>query len=172
MPCELFPILWLYSTLCDCEHINDSFVRGFRIPDEWSRSDWTILGKQLMKSLRENATRKVISTKQGHTIEYDEIKALHSKPIIDKVDRMLADHYGLTDEELDFIVNYDIKYRMGPCGRGGRLMDEQCSGRPWGKGVFTGRITRDERRVGIEVPSWHDKGTKWWMYPERSLKPT
>ena len=104
---------WLYSTLCDCEHINDSFVRGFRIPDEWSRSDWTILGQQLMKSLRENATRKVISTKQGHTIEYDEIKALHSKPIIDKVDRMLANHYGLTDEELDFIVNYDIKYRMG-----------------------------------------------------------
>ena len=26
---------------------------------------------------------------------------------------MLAKHYGLTDEELDFIINYDIKYRMG-----------------------------------------------------------
>ena len=25
----------------------------------------------------------------------------------------LAKHYGLTDEELDFIINYDIKYRMG-----------------------------------------------------------
>jgi hypothetical protein len=24
-------------------------------------------------------------------------------------------HYGFTDEELDFIINYDIKYRMG-CG--------------------------------------------------------
>jgi hypothetical protein len=22
-------------------------------------------------------------------------------------------HYGLDDEELDFVVNYDIKYRMG-----------------------------------------------------------
>jgi len=22
-------------------------------------------------------------------------------------------HYGFTDEELDFVVNYDIKYRMG-----------------------------------------------------------
>ena len=31
-------------------------------------------------------------------------------------DRVLAQHYGLTDEELDFIINYDIKYRMG---RGG-----------------------------------------------------
>jgi hypothetical protein len=26
---------------------------------------------------------------------------------------VLAAHYGFTDEELDFIVNYDIKYRMG-----------------------------------------------------------
>ncbi len=26
---------------------------------------------------------------------------------------VLACHYGFTDEELDFIINYDIKYRMG-----------------------------------------------------------
>ena len=25
----------------------------------------------------------------------------------------MARHYGFTEEELDFIVNYDIKYRMG-----------------------------------------------------------
>jgi hypothetical protein len=26
---------------------------------------------------------------------------------------VLARHYGFTDEEFDFIINYDIKYRMG-----------------------------------------------------------
>jgi len=36
-----------------------------------------------------------------------------SKPIIDEIDRALAHHYGLSDEELDFIINYDVKYRMG-----------------------------------------------------------
>jgi len=36
-----------------------------------------------------------------------------SKHIIDRIDRELAKHYGFTDEELDFIINYDIKYRMG-----------------------------------------------------------
>jgi len=25
----------------------------------------------------------------------------------------LAGHYGFTPEELDFIINYDIKYRLG-----------------------------------------------------------
>jgi hypothetical protein len=36
-----------------------------------------------------------------------------ARPIIDEIDRVLAAHYGFTDEELDFIINYDIKYRMG-----------------------------------------------------------
>jgi uncharacterized tellurite resistance protein B-like protein len=27
--------------------------------------------------------------------------------------RVLAQHYGFTDEELDDLINYDIKYRMG-----------------------------------------------------------
>ena len=30
-----------------------------------------------------------------------------------RLSRVLAEHYGFTDEELDFIINYDIKYRMG-----------------------------------------------------------
>lgn len=33
--------------------------------------------------------------------------------IITELDQMLAQHYGFTDEELDFIINYDLKYRMG-----------------------------------------------------------
>ncbi len=30
-----------------------------------------------------------------------------------KIDRVLARHYGFTTTQLDFILNYDIKYRMG-----------------------------------------------------------
>ena len=30
-----------------------------------------------------------------------------------EIDYVLAQHYGFTEEELDFIINYDIKYRMG-----------------------------------------------------------
>jgi hypothetical protein len=43
----------------------------------------------------------------------NEVKAQESRPIIDEIDWVLARHYGFTEEELDFIVNYDIKYRMG-----------------------------------------------------------
>jgi hypothetical protein len=49
------------------------------------------------------------------------LSAKPCKTINDEIDRVLAVHYGFTDEELDFIpstklragVNYDIKYRMG-----------------------------------------------------------
>jgi len=41
------------------------------------------------------------------------IQIQKSKSIIDQIDSVLAKHYGFTDDELDFIVNYDIKYRMG-----------------------------------------------------------
>ena len=40
-------------------------------------------------------------------------KTRFSKAIIDEIDRVLAEHYGFTEEGLDFIINYDIKYRMG-----------------------------------------------------------
>ena len=36
-----------------------------------------------------------------------------SKELIDGIDAVLAQHYGFTEEELDFIINHGIKYRMG-----------------------------------------------------------
>ena len=33
--------------------------------------------------------------------------------IFTQLDQLIVQHYGFTDEELDFIINYDIKYRMG-----------------------------------------------------------
>jgi len=32
---------------------------------------------------------------------------------MNRVSQVLAEHYGFTEEELDFIIHYDIKYRMG-----------------------------------------------------------
>lgn len=104
---------WVYGVLCDCEHINDGFLQSFPIPPNWTTVDWKKLGNRLSDDLKLHAKRKVISTKQGHRIEYDEMKALFSKSQIDAIDCSLAKLYGFTAEELDFLTNYDIKYRMG-----------------------------------------------------------
>ena len=43
----------------------------------------------------------------------DSVDSAICKTVLDEIDRVLATHYGFTDEELDYIINYDIKYRMG-----------------------------------------------------------
>lgn len=44
---------------------------------------------------------------------YDEFYPDESKPILDEIVTVLAGHDGLTADELDFILNCDIKYRFG-----------------------------------------------------------
>lgn len=69
-------------------------------------------GLALENQLRATAIKCMRKYPSG-TIEYEEYYPAKAKPIIDKIDCVLARHYGFTAEELDFIINYDIKYRMG-----------------------------------------------------------
>jgi hypothetical protein len=41
------------------------------------------------------------------------IDEIAQQNLLNEIDRVLARHYGFSEEELDFILNYDIKYRMG-----------------------------------------------------------
>jgi hypothetical protein len=38
---------------------------------------------------------------------------MKKKQLAGILDKVLATHHGFTEEELDFIINYDIKYCMG-----------------------------------------------------------
>ena len=68
---------------------------------------------EYIADLRRNSTMFVRNQKKTGRTETQSFKVQKSKPIIDRIDRVLAPHYGFTDEELDFIINYDIKCRMG-----------------------------------------------------------
>jgi hypothetical protein len=98
----------------DCFHLNDGLVQSFPVADTvWSDATLVSLNRALMERLRETAETKSIATRDGQTIKYEEFSAGHAKPLVDEIDHCLAKHYAITEEELDFIVNYDIKYRMG-----------------------------------------------------------
>lgn len=71
------------------------------------------LNQELTKDVQNKSKRRVYVYKTTGRVEYDEFYMKLSKPIIDEIDKVLARHYGFTEEELDFIINYDIKYRMG-----------------------------------------------------------
>ena len=71
------------------------------------------LAQDLMRNMRINSEMRVCHYKSIGTIRNQYFFQGRCKPLIDKIDRVLAKHYGFTQEELDFIINYDIKYRMG-----------------------------------------------------------
>lgn len=98
----------------DCFHLSDTLVSRFPLTSDMLKdAALAQLNQQLMAHMAAHAERKTIHTSDGHEIMYDNFYGAKSKPIIDEIDRVLAKHYGFTDEELDFIINYDIKYRMG-----------------------------------------------------------
>jgi hypothetical protein len=45
------------------------------------------------------------------TVQYFNFRP--AKPILDSIDLFLAPYYGLSSTEAEFIVNYELKYRMG-----------------------------------------------------------
>ena len=68
---------------------------------------------KLMKSLRHDSVRRRIPYQKTGIVEYDEFYPRLSKALIDEIDNVLARHLAFSEEELDFIINYDIKFRMG-----------------------------------------------------------
>ncbi len=101
-----------FCTFTDTRHINPSDVTEFPLDlaafTNETKTKLNALSAKLTKCFESHTT---LWRKSGLLI--DSLDSKPCKSIIDEIDRVLAAHYGFTNEELDFIINYDIKYRMG-----------------------------------------------------------
>ena len=107
---------WYYVINSDCRNLNRREIVSFPVPSVVPSANLRSLERLLeglMQSYRDNSTLKTVTYKGTGDVTVQYFNFRPSKPITDEIDRVLADHYGFTDEELDFIINYDIKYRMG-----------------------------------------------------------
>lgn len=103
---------WYYAINYDLFNFKDYMIFGFSF-SYGKETELTKLSCLLEKKLRHNAYYYEIVSKTRGTNKAVTYKKPLSKDIMDEIDKVLAKHYGFTDEELDFIINYDIKYRMG-----------------------------------------------------------
>jgi hypothetical protein len=112
MNSTLFFLWWISHS--SCYNLNTPEFTSFRLDiDAKLMNELSRINKRLTKDVRTHSRRRVYVYKTTGRVEYDEFYMKLSKPIIDEIDAVLAEHYGFTAEELDYIVNYDIKYRMG-----------------------------------------------------------
>lgn len=65
---------------------------------------------EYLKDLHKHSKLKKVN--YVHVSEYREYYARYSKNIIDKIDMAIKEPYNLTDEEINFIINYDLKFRI------------------------------------------------------------
>lgn len=100
---------WFFS-LGNCRNLTLDDVRQFPIgkPSASSLDRAQELFSRLMSDYQKNS----VISRRGKT-EFQEFNWGLSKPIVDEIDGLLAEHYGLSKEELDFVINYDLKIRMG-----------------------------------------------------------
>ena len=110
--CSTTFFIW-WSSHSDCYHLNKPEVLTFPM---LSADGLRAISQELEADMQAASKRRVYNYKTTGRVEYDEFYMKLSKPIIDEIDRELAKHYGFTEEELDFIINYDVKYRLGRDG--------------------------------------------------------
>lgn len=108
---------WFVTVFSDCRHLNKREINEF--PVDLSNLEkkpegirLTKLADLLINDLHKNSEDRMM-TFSHDTLTIQCIIPKHSKSIMDEIDNVLAEYYGFTVEELDFIINYDIKYRMG-----------------------------------------------------------
>ena len=104
---------WWYQIHSDVRNNNPSDLLSLPIINGVYKEELFIkLSKLLMNDLKQHSVHSQRVFK-GNVSRYDSFIPKYSKPIINEIDKVLAKYYSFTEEELDFIINYDIKYRMG-----------------------------------------------------------
>ena len=108
---------WFLTVYSDCRNLNKREVYNICFDIERASieidMELSILARSLMQDFNHHSRLLEMKYEKLGKMTIQCLYPKYSKPIIDEIDRVLAKHYGFTDEELDFIINYDIKYRMG-----------------------------------------------------------
>lgn len=104
---------WWYSINSNGRDNNPFDLKSFPINKEIFKDKLLLdLSDKLISSLTENST--IGHRNHGKDVtEYQKFNPKKSKDIVDEIDNIIYKYYGMTIEEVNYIKNYDIKYRLG-----------------------------------------------------------
>jgi hypothetical protein len=103
---------WFWQAISDTYHVNSREYNSISLP---INDNIEMLENELLKlenDLLKNMVLKTTKEKTGLS-EQEEFYPKKSKKIIDNIEYILANYWGLNERELDFVINYYLKYRLG-----------------------------------------------------------
>ncbi|MGQ4809130.1 hypothetical protein NKDENANG_02532 [Candidatus Entotheonellaceae bacterium PAL068K] len=104
---------WLWIALSDCYHVTKRDIQFapvcISLVEDKSFSQ---LAEKLIEDLWANADTRVRNRANGQVQKEVNFNVRKSKLLIDQIDAVLAEHFDLSEEESDFIRNFDAKFRL------------------------------------------------------------
>lgn len=106
---------WDYIANTDCRNLTKGTITSFPCPSILcSDENLASAAFALYKDYEDNSNKKdTYYQTTNRNVVYWEYHQGRSKNFIDSIDKIVATHFELSDEHLDFIINFDIKYRLG-----------------------------------------------------------
>lgn len=104
---------WYFSVFTDNRNINRRDLAAFPIPklSDDQKQRLASLGHELMVELKSCSEVRTCTYKSVGTIRNTYYRQAHTRPVIDQIDRILADLYGMSSEQLSFILKYEYRFR-------------------------------------------------------------
>ena len=106
---------WFFIKTSNCRDLTVREIENIPIGvDEFASTDvleFTTLTQELMKNYKNNSEIKTDNRTTG-TLRYEAVYPMHAKPIIDRIDDILAVHFGFTRKEAVYIKSFDEEFRM------------------------------------------------------------
>jgi hypothetical protein len=106
-------LFYFHFKICsNCRDFGIREIELFKIPDDISKYNFENLIVQFSNML-ENTSKKCSRMYNSGYVEYFEYYPAKCKSVINEIDKVLSAFYNLSELEFDYIINYEIKYRMG-----------------------------------------------------------
>ena len=106
---------WFYQIYSDNLNWKSCEISSFPLPpfDKELLAKLNDLYKEYLDDIERNANVRLTSGTSSYNVAtFKEYKIGKSKAIIDRIDDLIGPQYGLTSQEIDFIKNYEIEFRM------------------------------------------------------------
>ena len=106
---------WYYQIYSDNLNWKDCEITSFAIPNLRKENIEVLnsLYKEYIDDIKKNAKSRNSEGENSYKVKsFTEFKIVKSKSIIDRIDDYIGPLYGLTKEEIEFVKNYELEFRM------------------------------------------------------------